>query len=277
MNSAEFHAEFLRDHAPAPEQIAVVDALLALYACRGLLPRGRDEPLYEVCPNSESCWEGATRPVPDHAGISVPWVGREYAAWRVCVVGLNFDNYGGLAGHWRVCASHIRTLRDGGLGKNGRFFATGAMSYARAVEMSMCGSLGGSWDDPSPADLARSWERCAYLQAVKCAPHGNRSQPTRAMCSACPPFLLKEELEILAPSAVILLGRTSVRDIVRPMLSVRWGESPGHFERDEFVLDDGRSVQLFCCNHPSTPNRSVWRASLDELTESLRSNGLSRR
>jgi hypothetical protein len=127
MSSAEFHTEFLRDHVPTPEQVAVVDALLELYASHGLLPQGRDEPLYEVCQNRESCWEGATRSVPDHAGISVPWVGREYAAWRICVVGLNFDNYGGLAAHWRVCASHIRALQDGGFGKNGRFFATGAI------------------------------------------------------------------------------------------------------------------------------------------------------
>jgi hypothetical protein len=195
----------------------MVDALLALYASRGSAAARARRAAVRGVPEPRAMLGGRDTAVPDHAGISVPWVGREYAAWRVCVVGLNFDNYGGLAGHWRVCASHIRALRDGGLGKNGRFFATGAMSYARAVEMSMCGSLGGSWDDPSPADLARSWERCAYLQAVKCAPHGNRSQPTRAMCSACPSFLLKEELEILAPSAVILLGRTSVRDIVRPI------------------------------------------------------------
>ncbi|HEV3323778.1 MAG TPA: uracil-DNA glycosylase family protein [Solirubrobacteraceae bacterium] len=128
----------------------------------------------------------------------------------------------------------------------------------------------------SPADLARSWERCAYLQSVKCSPHGNRSNPTGAMCRACPPFLLKEELEILAPRAVILLGRTSVRDIIRPMLTVRWGESPGHFERDEFALSDGGPVHLFSCNHPSTPNRAMWRASLDELIASLQSECLTK-
>lgn len=202
----------------------------------------------------------------------MPWVGREYSTWRICVVGLNFHNYGGLAAHWRVCRSHIEALDAGGQGKNGEFFATGAMTYARAIEMSMTGELAQGWRTPVPAELAESWKRCAYLQAIKCAPAEERSKPTSAMCTTWPPFLLKEELEILAPNAVVLLGRTSTRDVVRPMLGVRWGESPGHFERDHFALGDNSAVELFCCNHPSAPNRASWTASLEQMIASLASH-----
>ena len=274
MNVDEFRDELVQKHAPTEQQQGTVDRLLDLYERSGLLPGGRDEPLYDTCRNAEVCWEDAPRPSAEHAGISVPWVGRDYAEWRICVIGLNFHNYGGLAAHWRICASHVKAMQAGGQGKNGRFFATGAMSYARAIELSISRQLADGWETPSPADLAETWEHCAYLQAVKCAPAGNRSRPTDAMCSNCPPFLLAGELEILAPSAVILLGRTTLRDIVRPMLPVRWVESPGHFERDEFSLLDGAGAELFSCNHPSTNNRAFWRSSLSEMVDSLRCRGV---
>jgi len=223
MGVEEFRDELRESHSPSPEQQQYVDRLLALYSERGLLPDGRDEPLYGTCPHRDPCWANADRPSAQDAGISVPWVGRNYVSARICVVGLNFHNYGGLAAHWRVCRSHIEALQAGGQGKNGEFFATGAMSYARAIEMSMSGQLTDGWETPSPPELASTWDRCSYLQAVKCAPSGYRSRPTGAMCRTCPPFLLKAELDILAPSAIILLGRTSVRDVVRPMLDCALG------------------------------------------------------
>lgn len=262
-------AALLSGHDPTPEQLHAVSALLELYADRGLLPLDRDEPLYDVCPNRESCWHGAARPPAEQAGIAVPWVGTEYEEWRICVVGLNFDNYGGLAAHWRVCDSHIRAMKDGKPGKNGRFFAAGAMSYARAVELSMSRSLASGWEGAPPQALAGSWDRCAFLQAVKCAPVGNRSRPTSVMCCKCPHFLLGDEIEILAPRVVILLGRSQLRDVVRPMLAVTWGESPGSFERDSFELRSGNIAELLSCNHPSS-HRNNWRASLSRLVASLR-------
>lgn len=267
-------ATLLRHHDPTPQQLDAVEALLDAYTDRGLLPLEQDEPLYDVCPNRESCWQGAARPPAERAGLSVPWVGREYTKWRICVVGLNFNNYGGLEAHWRVCESHVRAMSDGKDGKNGRFFARGAMSYARAVELSMSRALAQGWDGEPPQALARSWHRCAFLQAVKCAPVGNRSRPTRHMCSTCPPYLLADEIEILAPRVVILLGRTQLRDVVRPMLPVAWGESPGSFERDRFQLRDGSVAELLSCNHPSC-HRNNWRACLSRLVESLRAAPLA--
>jgi hypothetical protein len=91
------------------------------------------------------------------------------------------------------------------------------------------------------------------------------------MFARCPPLLLVEEIELLQPIAVILLGRApNPRDSVRPLLNVQWGEHPGHLERDTFRLRSGQDIELFSCNHPSTKNRESWRASLGELIDSVR-------
>lgn len=256
MDLAAFRSEFA-GFKPTGEQEHRVGALLNLYARRGLLPDGQAEPLCEVCRHAALCWEeAAPRDVDwarDHGGISVPWVGREYRATGICVVGLNFNNGGGLAEHWRVCADHERSLAAGKQGKNNEFFATGAMSYVLALDLSASGRLQDTWEEPGRRELAGEWERCAFLEAVKCSPVAGRSRPTDAMVGQCPPFLLRQELEILRPRVVLLLGRSEVRDVVRPMLSPIWGECPGSLERDTFRLCD-ESAELFSCNHPSTGN-----------------------
>lgn len=247
----------------------------ALYGARGLLPEGEDRPLFAVCPHSPACWEGQTQPMYP-AGVSAPWVGVRYCERRIAIIGTNFDRWGGLGAHWDICRSHISAQLAGKPGKDGRFFATGAMAYAAAVDACLDGDGDRVECGPEldPKVLARTWNSCAFLEAVKCSPPVARGRPTAPMMERCPPFLLREELEILEPRVVILLGRgPDPRDIVRPLLNVTWGTHPGAIERDTFVLG-GKLVTLFSCNHPSVANRDLWRRSYDQLRASLAERGL---
>lgn len=265
----EFMADRERELAHSPEHLSTLRELLDLYARRGLLPNGADWPLYDVCPRREPCWGGRDELRPTQrarAGIAAPWLGTDYFRDRICVVGMNFHDWGGLDGHWVICNAHIEAQRAGMRGKDGRPFAYGAMAYANVLRAGVEGEVPDDWRRPKPEALAEVWQSVAFLEAVKCSPGVPRSSPFPEMFRQCPPLLLRDELRILKPRVVLLLGRPQPRDTVRPILDVRWGEHRGAIERDSFALGDAR-CELFSCNHPSSPR---WWHSLDDLEQSIR-------
>jgi len=250
---------------------ATADRLINLYRKLGLLPGDRDEALFECCPHKDECWRHA-RPANDqrNSGISIPWIGRRFFDSRVVILGINFDNFGGLAGHYHVCKSHIEAMEAGKRGKDGRPFSRGAMQYLRLVLASLNGDdLPMDSTSVTNEELAVLWEECAYLQRIKCAPGGDRSKPTDAMTWNCPPFLAMAELTVLEPRVILHLGRTDLRRewIVQ---EGGYGEEQGkHMERDTATVGDS-AVELISLNHPSTSRLENITASLDQLVASLR-------
>ena len=265
---ARFEADRRADFADSPGHLALIRELCDLYEARGLLDDGRDRPLWALCPRRGPCWEGRGDARPrreERAGIAVPWLGRRYLERRICLVGINFHDWGGLDGHWLICPDHEQSLARGGRGHHGLPFGLGAAAYVRLVEEALDGTLRPGRPVPPPTEAADAWQSCAFLEAVKCAPDRPASEPFEEMWGECVGLLLREELRILAPRVVILLGRSRLRDRVRPLLRVRWGQCPGGLERDAFELD-GATVELLSCNHPSYP---AWRTSFSRLVTSL--------
>jgi hypothetical protein len=259
----------------SPEHEQTVERLLGLYRERGLLPDGLDLSLQVWCPNKDECWRDCPPPKDSvgmaNSGITIPWLGRGYFETRIVLLGMNFDNYGGIAGHYNICEDHIRSMEAGRRGKAGFAFSRNAMLYLRAALASLD-------DGPVPTDphevpneaLAHLWERCAFIETVKCAPGTKSSQPTDAMFRNCPEFLLGDELAILEPSVILLFGRSRLRDEVRRWSvpeAGRGAEQGPHIERDRALID-GRSVELISLNHPSAHANDV-QASLDQLARSL--------
>ncbi len=257
-----------------PAALGQLKECLKIYCDNGLLPGGEDKPLQCICRNADECWKGMRGPEdhPEQAGISAPWIGCGYAESRVLIVATNFNDFGGLDANWTACRSHMNSLSAGKRGAGGRAFAAGAMRYLNLALASHEDCLPKTgWEDPPHADLAELMNRCAMVQAVKCAPGSARSDPSGAMRRNCPPFLLKEEIAILAPRVVLVLGRTTVRDPIREMLLIEWesGEHPGSMERDWFRMEpDGERIQMFSLNHPSGRPNNIAK-SLCEMHESL--------
>lgn len=254
----------------------VTENLLAFYRNRRLLRRGRDEALYCCCPHRKGCWaDAAEAKDPSNAGISLPWIGNRYFDSRIVILGINFDNFGGLAGHYWICEDHIRQMEAGQRGKDGRPFARGAMQYLRIALASLHGDdLPKDPADVTNQQLAHLWEDCAYLQRIKCAPGVDKSRPTKAMVWKCPSFLAMRELEILKPQVVLHLGRTDLR---REWIVQEGGygkEQGPHMERDTATIGD-HAVELISLNHPSTNHAGTIRASLDQLISSLEENPLA--
>jgi uracil-DNA glycosylase len=246
------------------------DLLLSLYRSSGLLPGDEDEALFRCCEHRRECWQHAQDAKDQrNSGISFPWIGKRYFDSRVVVLGLNFDNFGGLAGHYHVCKSHIEAMEAGKRGKDGRPFSRGAMQYLRVVLASLNGDdLPIDSDTVTNEELAGFWEECAYLQRIKCAPGAERSKPTESMVWNCPKFLAMPELEILKPQVVLHLGRTDLR---REWIVAEdgYGEEQGkHMERDTATIGDS-AIELISLNHPSTSRAGNVAASLEQLRTSL--------
>jgi hypothetical protein len=260
----------------APRHLEVLRNLCDLYESRGLLDaEGRDRPLYEICPNCAGCWadrsEGELPRQRARAGIAVPWIGEHYFAHRIALLGINFNDWGGLHAHWQICRSHRAEQEAGHPGHNGREFGFGAAAYVKAVEAAIEGSLNAGDTPPaSPTDVSDAWALCAFWEAVKCAPNRPRGEPYAPMWGNCIDLLLLEEMERLRPRVVLALGRTRLRDSVRPHLRERrrlsWGSHNG-LERDTFHLEDGSPVELFSLNHPG--RRPHWHHSFQALNHSL--------
>lgn len=269
MNRSEFSGALREKYGASQHAIQLVDRLCDLYQEVGVLPGGVDMPLNEICPRCAECWEPAEdreSPSPTEAGISAPFIGANYGDRRICVVGMNFNGAGGLEANWWICGLHIEAQRAGKRGVRGLPFAYGAMSYARLVERSLARLPLDDWERPMPTTLAPTWDACAFTQAIKCSPRRPRGSPFPAMFSNCPSLLFVQELAILRPRVVLILGRAKQpRDSVRSLLRPEWRESPGHIERDRFQLN-GEDVELLSLNHPSSPS---WRLSLRQLEQSL--------
>jgi hypothetical protein len=252
-----------------PGHRAATDRLLDLYEEKGLLPGGRDEALFCCCPNKDGCWQGVPRPENQmDAGIAFPWIGSGYFESGVLVLGVNLNNYGGLDGNFLICLGHIKAMREGKRGVAGRAFSRNAMRYLRVVLASLDGGdLAAAGDDVANEDLAGLWERCAFLERIKCAPGTRSAEPTEAMIWTCPSFLAQRELEILAPRVILHLGRSHLR---REWLVQEGGygeERIPHMERDTATVG-GRPVPLISVNHPSGHADHI-AASLGQLVASL--------
>ncbi len=171
---------------------------------------------------------------------------------------MNLDRWGGWGAHWVICEDHQHSMRMGGRGKGGHAFATNAMRYVEAITHS--DPHAEALANMQPQQLADGWDRIAFLEAIKCAPQRPRSEPYPEMFEVCPPTYLADELEILRPKTVLVLGRSRLRDAVRPLLrnrfNLEWGTHPPGLEADQAMIA-GESVTILCVNHPSARPAAV--------------------
>ncbi len=189
--------------------------LAALYASKGLLAGLENPPLDVVCPHCASCWAGAgdARPPREEgrSGISLPWVGPDYRAGGVAILGLNLNDAGALDIEYQISSgfedgqSVAERLAGGHRTAHNSPFGYRSLRSAAAVE---------DWlnertvqDREDAAELVDVLQRTARLQAVKCSPQDRlRSTPTDAMVANCPNYLLERELEVLRPGVIVAFG-----------------------------------------------------------------------
>jgi hypothetical protein len=230
--------------------------LRALYLDAGLLVG--DSPTYvaDCCARAASCWSdepASRRPPasPSHRGEAyAPWIGPQYEATRLVVVGENFYEHGGWDEasnlvRWVMpqLAAGVRRMNFGAKGYKGSLFQHRSAEYARI----WLGAVG------HVVTIGEVYNHIAFTNHVKCCPRSDnrgRSRPNEQMWANCGRHILAHELEILGARRVVVVGTSwnawAFRSNVWPGL-----RSARRTGRVELLRDDlGREVLVV--PHPAS-------------------------
>lgn len=92
------------------------------------------------------------------------------------------------------------------------------------------------------------------VNVVKCRPPGNRA-PKQAEAAACLPYL-RRQLELVAPTLVVLLGATALKHLAPDKKKIVMAEEVGK----RFELPAWPGMRFFVLYHPAALlyNRSLW-------------------
>jgi hypothetical protein len=223
-----FAADGFDDQIPRGEPAKMLVRFRTLYSSKGLLREGRPAALCDVCANKNECWPkdaGKTRRRPkpkrslednENGGVFLPWIGPKYEAGGVVVLAINpnvaaNDDTDLLIEHAITWDWHVDGLRQGKVSNANSRFAFGAMRSAAALLDAIAGEP--VKDRRKPEELADAVRRTARLQAIKCIPRRVNSEPYSAMWDHCPSLLLRDELNILRPRKLLVLGKDPAKAV----------------------------------------------------------------
>lgn len=225
-NVTELRQRFLwydyDDQLPHGEQARLLLQLVALYRRRKLLTSDPAPALCDVCENREHCWaeaKGRERRRPhdptndENGSVCLPWVGARYKRGGLVILGINPnvapDDSTDLLVEHGISWKHITSFRDGKRGENGsRFGYASVRSAAALLDALYKRPVRDRSPDKEPdrSELIQTMLETARLQAIKCIPIVEDSAPYDAMWSRCPEYLLGDELDVLRPAILLVLG-----------------------------------------------------------------------
>lgn len=253
------------------DQLRMLAALAQIYEREGVLTDGFATALADSCPDAANCWNECRDRISREATIDLgpgqdgsiflPWVGEEYRPGGACVVGWNLNHTGE---EWFtlleefVIADHDRARLGAGYRENEwhSVFAYRSLASALAIADSIVGV--DPVDQPAPQALAAGMARIARAQAVKCAPLGDRSNPSPEMNLRCPERFLVQELEVLRPRALLVLGDKPLDPVVDAIerrgdfSDFAWTKKfRGGYGRGICSTPWGKPLTLFATWHPT--------------------------
>lgn len=186
--------------------------LLQHYVAAGLHDGKRATAVADACKCAALCWAGEPderRPARGHKNSEAyrPWIGRDYEATRMIVVGENLYDHGG----W-TAAQDLVKLAIEALGRGERRMNFGDVSYKGTLFYSRAAEYARRWLEAlgHVLPVEQVFDHIAFTNHVKCSPrsdktHG-RSRPNDVMWSKCGRHVLAEELRILGARRVLLVG-----------------------------------------------------------------------
>ena len=260
--------------------------LLNLYRAKGVVSLdGNALPLHAHCSNAIGCWRGCERRIPSGAQsqLSLPWIGPRYCQARLLAIGENLYEAGGLhkleelvrAARQELSEVTRMRVRFGSQWKTyrgslvwhhvGAYAAT--ILRSRGVEPFASMSWKPGEGVPRTATIA-AYDFIAYTNHVKCSPNGDFSRPSQVMWDTCGRHFLRNELEILEPDMVLVLG--SANNGWRVREQALGYESRlrcvGRHVRQDKLWHDGRAIEMVTVPHPSA-RRVNWRSVCSELEQ----------
>ena len=206
------------------------DRILKICESKGVLDTRNQELkallLHQVCPASKECWADGLpkKDQCDRNAIQIPFIGPAFLASRsrLLVLGQNLNNDGGLFEVHELVV-HAQFLIGNGVRKI-RFQDTpteyaGSLIWHRmaayasvllGTEWTIVGDEVMSGSAPlfdNSAVLANSLSSIAFLELIKCSTPDRPSPPYQPMWAQCPRLYLTDELTILEPRCLLVLGK----------------------------------------------------------------------
>lgn len=253
------------------EQEAIEDAmssrddlyerLQTFYRSQGIL----DTPLQNTCKHCASCWKGIEARKWDSASeaarIYLPYIGEKYEEARILCLGINMNEFGGLWAESNLAAmarqriiEGKRRIRFDNPNYAGTFFWHRVPVYV-SIELIRLGIQSESLtqeDFPSKENIAGSFDYFAISNSVKCSPIGEKSVPTESMFSNCTTHILKDEIRILKPRVILVLGNSANRGALKNAIEgeIAWEQFKNIFLGKVFSPEG--IVEVICMPHPTS-------------------------
>ena len=248
--------------------LRVNDALLsrvaAVYERVDVLGGRTDCALGVCCPAADVCWGERQDRHRESGSVFLPWVGVEYEVGGVCVVGLNLRIGEGDGTYWeierKIATDQHAALAAGRMRSRGSRWASATMRDAALVLRSLEGR---PLEKPAGGELARTLERTARVQAVKCSPGRGRGTPLLRMRVECPERYLRHELEALRPAVLLVYGRVAGAAVRRLGDESDVERRDRRFRRLNLRLGHG-PVAVFILTHPANGGWAIDHKSLRE-------------
>lgn len=236
-------------------------------------------PLYECCANKDDCWRGVNpecRPEAEHIVISNPWVGAKYDELRLLIIGMNTNSWVGEGALKYLVETACEELRSNPsrrevfinsdplqrYGGTVFYHRAGACAFEFARSAKLAQERSTRCDDgfPSNLDISEAYDFVSYTNQVKCTLKGGRGKPTTAMWNNCGAHVLRDEIRILEPKYILVLGkRYNWEYFYRKVLDGReWPAGANGRTRLDTVKFDHGEVKVILAQHPMHIGPSVF-------------------
>ena len=193
--------------------------------------------------------------------ISLPYIGENYTEARVLILGLNLNRYGGEDAlknlvQWSKdeLSKGRRKVKFEKQEYNGTIYWHRLASYA-TLFMEDTGRIEKKrWNNfPANEDIIKALDFIAITNAVKCSPNRYRSVPTEAMKINCTDYILKQEIEILNPKKILILGIDTLKVFKRNVIDeVLEEEEENKVTKGVGIIGDNK-VEFYAVFHPAYP------------------------
>lgn len=160
----------------------------------------------------------------ENGKISLPWIGPAYENYRILVLGENFYECGGLEAETILIQDAMKQMKQNkkrvfggesyssdGKKYRGTFLYYRMACYSKTLTLFLDQAV-------ASVDLLELGEASkvvgfldfvAHTNHIKCSPSGNLSRPELEMWQQCGKHILSDEIEILEPKWIIVMGKVN--------------------------------------------------------------------
>ena len=212
-----------------------------------------------ICSNNDesSCWGQK-----DHHRdtIYLPYIGKNYDKYRILCLGINLNDYGdSLYAMRELTAFAVEKLKDGKKQLQGSSLVPHRTYTYAAIWLIKSGLFSNDiLGDISNEILLKALDYIAITNTVKCSTEEKKGYPYFNMWNNCSENILLEELNILKPKRIILIGNSRNYNILQGFLS---NVSELKLEGSCYYFTgelSGNQIEVLVVKHPASPGGSSW-------------------